>query len=368
LKSSAAYGGPFVFSHTFTEIAAVTDAIWSNITGRPFNLEFAVTHNCNSRCLMCNQWQNKSIDELTLEEISRIFLSYRDLKVVGITGGEPTLRTDLTEVIDVISRSQDLRMLFLTTNGHLPERTKHYVSKILDGMRNRGRCPLLRVLVSLDGPKEIHNRIRGVPTAYDNALRTIRLLADLQREYDNFRLGTITTYGPFNYEQFGEVLFEISKLSSEYDLESGICVAWRGNLYNNDIRFEHLRELVSWKEEIKHVLGKHSSTLVDGRKLFFDLSESFLKRWRQVVPCGAARIRYYMDACGRLFPCVVWDNAVADLRKNGYNLRAAIDSSRRHLVRKQVRDGQCPICFLTCEMIPSMMANPLAAIWRKYVP
>ena len=34
----------------------------------PRTVEFRVTENCNGRCIMCNAWKNKSVDELNTEE------------------------------------------------------------------------------------------------------------------------------------------------------------------------------------------------------------------------------------------------------------------------------------------------------------
>ena len=79
---------------------------------------------------------------------------------------------------------------------------------------------------------------------------------------------------------------------------------------------------------------------------------------KQVVPCGGASIRYYMNAYGDVFPCVIWDNKIGSLRNNGYDFTKLMDSQKRYEIRRQIENNKCPICLITCELIPSMMAHP----------
>jgi molybdenum cofactor biosynthesis enzyme MoaA len=67
------------------------DAVVSNLTDRPFNLEFAVTNLCNCRCIQCSVWKHylekpeRVGEELKAEEVRRIFSSYKGFSVIGIT-------------------------------------------------------------------------------------------------------------------------------------------------------------------------------------------------------------------------------------------------------------------------------------------
>lgn len=54
---------------------------FNNIPVHPKDAVFSITDNCNSRCIMCTQWKQKSYNELTTEEVNEILVQ---LKKVGI--------------------------------------------------------------------------------------------------------------------------------------------------------------------------------------------------------------------------------------------------------------------------------------------
>ena len=75
----------------------------------------AVTDKCNSRCLLCNIWMNPSRDELELKYFQRLPSNLRN---IGISGGEPTLRDDLVDLIAVIrNRCKKAKLTFSTNSS-----------------------------------------------------------------------------------------------------------------------------------------------------------------------------------------------------------------------------------------------------------
>src|SRR6202165_4015195 len=88
------------------------------------DFRISVTDRCNFRCVYCMpeegmQWlKRESI--LSFDEIERVARVAVDLGVdeIRLTGGEPTLRPDLPELVARISRLP-VRSLSLTTNGFL---------------------------------------------------------------------------------------------------------------------------------------------------------------------------------------------------------------------------------------------------------
>lgn len=96
----------------------------SDTLSRPLrNLRISVTDRCNLRCVYCMpaegmQWLPKD-DLLTYEEITRFSRIALGLGVTGIrlTGGEPTVRADLPELVRMLSALKPGLDLSLTTNG-----------------------------------------------------------------------------------------------------------------------------------------------------------------------------------------------------------------------------------------------------------
>ncbi len=88
-------------------------------------LRISVTDRCNLRCLYCMpkdgiKWKKKD-EILTFEEITRlanIFVSM-GINKIRITGGEPTLRNGIENLIQDLSKLKGLKTLAMTTNGVL---------------------------------------------------------------------------------------------------------------------------------------------------------------------------------------------------------------------------------------------------------
>lgn len=86
----------------------------------PYHCHFQVTRKCNFRCISCCVWKdNTDQNELTLEEIKVASSKLKELgiKSISITGGEPLLRNDIVEIIDIFKK--DGFIIRLQTNGLL---------------------------------------------------------------------------------------------------------------------------------------------------------------------------------------------------------------------------------------------------------
>lgn len=93
----------------------------------PFNrrlsyLRLSVTDLCNYRCNYClpNGYQGKAkTDELTLPEIETLIAVFAQngTRKIRITGGEPTLRPDLAEIIAICRTRPEIQHIALTTNA-----------------------------------------------------------------------------------------------------------------------------------------------------------------------------------------------------------------------------------------------------------
>lgn len=353
-------------------ITLLFDALISRVREFPFNLEFAVTYKCNLKCIQCDIWcyNEKNLLELSVEEIYKIFSSYRNFKVLGITGGEPFLRNDLQQIIETIIQTQNgLKILFITTNGQLPEKTEAIIKNILEQYKN------LRVitLVSIDGPMEIHEKIRGVSKAYEKALTTISLLANLKQRFNNFSLGTVTVCSPFNIDSFTKVIEEIKNLKDKFNLEPSFSIWFQGQLYKNLNSLYHYeidkfrRELIKFIPNIKSVV--HEGGIVSkGRNVFYDLLKLWLnKPGSQIVPCEAAKIRFFLDPYGNVYPCTIFNFIIGNLKDYDFDFKKLFKNDMRNKARELIKSEKCPICCNTCETIPSIMAHPLYALlnWIK---
>lgn len=147
-------------------------------------LRLSVTDVCNFRCEYCLPDGYQCVDKpkfLTLMEIKRLVTAFAELGVwkIRLTGGEPSLRKDFTEIIDLIAKTDGIKNTAFTTNGY---RLKADAQKWFDaGMRN--------INVSIDSlNKEIFHKITG-----HNKLETILegVEKSLQIGYDSVKINVV---------------------------------------------------------------------------------------------------------------------------------------------------------------------------------
>ncbi len=114
-----------------------------------------VNNRCNCRCMMCSIWKSTDESELTPESLRKMLPDLLALGVENVvfTGGEPLMNSHLFEMCPML-KDAAIRITLLST-GLLLERLAAAVVQGVD-----------EVIVSLDGPLEVHDRIRRVAGGY----------------------------------------------------------------------------------------------------------------------------------------------------------------------------------------------------------
>jgi len=164
----------------------------------PTFLQLRVTNLCNLRCKMCGQWGDTGIyrtdgfsasatdGEKERNRIQELIGAKRQLgladyvrlldevapfqPIVSLFGGEPFLYPDIIPLIREVKK-RGLTCTIITNGGRLEKHAKELVEEGLDS-----------VAVSIDGPPEVHDRIRGQKGAYDKAIAGVRAVAHWRKE------------------------------------------------------------------------------------------------------------------------------------------------------------------------------------------
>ena len=85
----------------------------------PYKLTFAITYQCNQKCIYCNIWNKPERQELSIEDFDRFFRNSDELSWIHLTGGEIFLRDDLLDIIRIIfKQSKHLYLVQFPTNGY----------------------------------------------------------------------------------------------------------------------------------------------------------------------------------------------------------------------------------------------------------
>lgn len=147
---------------------------------RPVLVHFEVTLRCNARCSFCDYWKTSpaaKADELaSYADAARYF----NPMLVTFTGGEPTLRRDLEDVVSAVDHAVSLKYVTLITHGAMltPERASSLWSAGINQFN-----------ISLDYLDERHDRARGIPGL---VLRIMNAIPAMRaRGIDNIRFNTV---------------------------------------------------------------------------------------------------------------------------------------------------------------------------------
>jgi len=129
----------------------------------PLFATYNVTFRCNSRCEYCEYWRS-SWPELGANESITVIkrIAESGARMLDFSGGEPTLRNDIG---DLIMLSHDLGLFTtMNTNG----------LAVRNDMISKFRAGLEAITVSIDGPEEVHDKVRGIKGGYRKAIESIK--------------------------------------------------------------------------------------------------------------------------------------------------------------------------------------------------
>jgi len=319
----------------------------------PYKLLFALTDKCNSRCLTCNIWKKNSENEFQTDEIERFFYYSNKFSWIDLTGGEIFLRKDIIEVFKIIQRyCKNLLLLHFPTNGLLPDRILDTVTKIslYDSIK-------AVITVSLDGPKDLHDKIRGVKGGWDKAIETFKELHKIS--WLNVYLGITLSKYNFNklfqtYEEVKEKLnwlnlkdihINIVHYSSHFyeNVDSDLSPATQG-LLKEIYRFINLRPIPI--TPFQYIEYKYLTTI-----------EKYLNTRKTPLPCKALNASCFVNPNGDVFPCSIYNRKLGNLREFNYNLEKIWDLPICDEIRKEIFLHKCPDCWTPCEAYPAILGS-----------
>ena len=224
---------------------------------------------CNSKCAMCNIWQQKMDFEITPEQLGTTLSDplFRKVERVGVTGGEPTMREDLPDLYDAACRALPaLKGMSIITNAikekDVIDRIER-VHEVLKGYMDKS----FNIMVSLDGVGEVHDRHRGRPGNFESAMRVInhfRSTTDLP-----VIIGCTITKG--NVWDMDEMLDFLQDEGLHGRFRMGEFIQ---RLYNDDLRDE-IRNFS--RDEVYHLLCFYERLIRE-----FEPNPKYIRTYRSV--------------------------------------------------------------------------------------
>ncbi|MFH1456008.1 MAG: radical SAM protein [archaeon] len=306
-------------------------------SSKPTQATFLCTNFCNSRCNWCNSWKLDSPNELTLEEIDKIFSNLYNfgIRMIYLSGGEPLLRKDIISIIDTLSKKGF--EIILTTNGLLLNEKN--VRKLI-------KYKNLHINVSLDTlDKELYKKIRGVD-ALDLVLRNLK---GLKRMYPDYPLRTTMTVSKINYKEVDKII-EFCKKNKIYF--SANPYFWGGTYREGEDKFAYPNK----REEIKQIFSMLAKRVKKEKYISgFSFVYAEVNKWvngNYNTLCDAGTRFLWVGPTGDVAACQDL-NPFANLRKDNLN-----EEWKKYTWEKPV-EACCKYqpCFIYCTRTVGMLRN-----------
>jgi MoaA/NifB/PqqE/SkfB family radical SAM enzyme len=284
---------------------------------------------------MCDIWKaNSEKRELATEEIERHLGSFKKLNVreVVLSGGEPLMHDNLWKLCTML-RSRGIKVTLLSTGLLL----KRYASEVLKNVDE--------VIVSLDGSKDVHNRIRNIPQAFEK-------LAEGVHAIQGVRVTGRCVLQSLNYRDFGNIieaakgigLQQVSFLAADV---SSAAFNHKGPAEGVALRLPEAKE---FQQIIESSFGRFEGDYIS--KFIAESPEKMRKLAKyylamagegsfEASACNAPWVSAVLESDGRLMPCF-FHNAYGNV--SGKNFEQVLNSVEAIEFRRNLKVEKNEVC------------------------
>ncbi|MGC4063817.1 MAG: radical SAM protein [Polyangiaceae bacterium] len=288
-----------------------------------FSVQLQLLDDCNLRCSHCYGAGDVHAPPPTTRElfhrIDRVVEFCAELRArpaFHLSGGEPTLRHDLPELVEHISRRHSCAAL-LMTNG---------LRMSCDYVRRLKSCGLAYVQVSLEGPEALNDEVRG-RGAYRAAMRAIEMLIEC-----GLRVTLSVTVTGRNYPELRDFVRNLDELAVHFHLREVMPIG-RG-VSCNELSPTQRRELYAW------AIGyRGASTVALEDPIHCSIDPAYAA---ECCGCVAGVNHFCVDVDGAIYPCRPLRIPVGHIDA----LSEAWHSQTMDRIRRRDFDGDCGRCTL----------------------
>ena len=298
------------------------------------------TYRCQMECKMCDIWRNPtdSKKEIKAKELEIL----PKLNSCNITGGEPFLRDDLDEIVEVMFKKTD--RVVISTSGY-------HVDKIL---KLAEKFPNIGIRVSIEGLPKKNDELRGKNDGFDRGLRTLLGL----RKMGIKDIGFGITVSNNNSED----MLWLYQLAKELKMEFATAT------FHNSFYFHKDDNVVTNQDEVIKNFSKLIEELLKEKNIkswyraFFNLGLiNYIRGNKRILPCEAGTANFFIDPYGEVLPCngmekKYWFESMGNIR-DCKNFDEIWNGEQAKKVRELVKT-----CPKNCWMIGSA-----APVMKKYI-
>ncbi len=306
----------------------------------PTDVCIITTYRCPMQCKMCDIWNNptEKSKEITPEEIEML----PKVKFINITGGEPFIREDLEDIVEVAFRKSP--RVVISTSGWFEDRV----------IKLAKRFPKIGIRISIEGLSCKNDELRGRIGSFDKGLRTLLILKEMGIK----DIGFGCTVSNNNSED----------MLSLYRLSKSLGMEFATAAFHNSYYFHKNDNAITNKKEVCNNFGKLiEMQLYDNRPkswfraVFNRGLINYIEGNRRMLPCEAGIVNFFIDPYGEIYPCngleeKYWKESMGNIRKVS-SFDEIWQSAQAEEVRRKVIE-----CPKNCWMVGT--ASP---IMKKYI-
>ena len=316
---------------------------------RPTVLIYNCTWVCDARCEMCNNWKHGDRkSDMTLDDLEPAIRHpfWGAVENLNISGGEPTTRNDLPEMVEMFERHLPrMRKIGINTTGLTPHRAIPMLTRIVEF--SAAHNLLLSVRVSLDGIGDIHDQVRHVKRGFDKACETIEAMQALSREHANFQFGIAATIFATNIEDAQNILTwaRAKKLDIVFNM-----LRFTDAMLNN----KELEEKIGFHEREEEFMRaffldrvQEESVLSGQAFLYLHYADMISNGYKRTMPCPFRTQGLLLNPYGDLYYC-----------ENSHSIGNVLTTPAEELYfraenlahREHVKTTVCPTCLSPCQV------------------
>ncbi len=298
-----------------------------------------ITYRCNAKCYMCHTWQHpsKKDEEFTPDLVNKI---PSGLKFINITGGEPLLRDDLDEIIEIALTKT--KRLVISTNGYFTKK----IIKLAEKFSNQ-----IGVRISIEGLQAANDELRGIKDGFDHGLRTLVTLRDMGLKDIGFGI-TVS-------DRNAEDMIELYRLANAMGVEFATATTHNSYYFHkHDNRYENPEMIAGEFEKIAAELLKANRPKNWFRAYFNMGLANKVRGGKRPLPCEVGTDVFFLDPYGNVMPCNGSDEPMIMGNLNEYTFNEIWHGQRAIEIRNHVKN-----CKKQCWMIGSASPAMRKHIW-----
>ncbi len=315
----------------------------------PVSLTHFITEKCNARCPHCFIDFDKDYNnELKLDEIEKIASSTGNcLMNVSITGGEPFLRQDIFEIVNIWHKNSTAQHFTIPTNGSLPNKIEEFAL-----LAAKNNIPV-SFCFSYDFIGEKHSDYRKIKDLHLKVIESQKIIQSFKNKFNTtFQI----TLNPSNVDSAFETYQYIRDI---LNIENISCVLFRGEEANKlninekkllAIEYEKIQKQINDDYDngkIKGLICKDFASLIlnTKNKMYW---QDILKTFNNnsfIAPCMAGSLFGIIHPNGDVSPCELLNDSFGNLKDYDYNFMNLWNTSQNKEIKKRIINSKCRCTF-----------------------